>query len=129
MNSLNHFLGIRGTLKVQMSSSPRGTWTKKGLFKGVVISFSLAWVNKPVKLKSLKVSLTSLMTFYITLLGKRRCIGEVLARAEMFLMFCAILSRFRLSVAYPVGRPPSLDYELGMLFYPKSFDVVAAERK
>jgi len=51
-----------------------------------------------------------------------------LAKAEVFLMFTTLLDRFKLTAAYPVGEPPTLDYEMGLLFYPKPFDIVATRR-
>ncbi|XP_068599900.1 cytochrome P450 2J4-like [Brachionichthys hirsutus] len=58
--------------------------------------------------------------------GKRACLGENMARMEVFLFFTSILQRFTLS---PVpGEMPSLEGMLGFTYTPQQFRVVAAPR-
>ncbi|KAL6107457.1 uncharacterized protein ACO6RY_18226 [Pungitius sinensis] len=58
--------------------------------------------------------------------GKRVCLGEQLARMELFLFFTSILQRFSLSV--PHGEKPGLDFELGATLCPKAFRLCATPR-
>ena len=46
-------------------------------------------------------------------LGKRRCIGEALARQEMFLVLASIVQKFKVKV-----EGPTEDYVPGMVVYP-----------
>lgn len=53
-------------------------------------------------------------------LGKRRCMGETLAKANLFLFISALLQNFTFSI--PVGcDPPSLDGNPGITPGPKPF--------
>ncbi|CAH1992977.1 unnamed protein product [Acanthoscelides obtectus] len=60
-------------------------------------------------------------------LGKRRCIGEALARGNLFLFITALLQRFNFS-QMPNESPPSTDWEDGFTPRPKDFQVVVSER-
>lgn len=58
--------------------------------------------------------------------GKRVCLGEHLARMELFLFFTCLLQRFTLS---PVpGEMPSLEAVVGFTLSPEEFRMVAAPR-
>ncbi|KAM9358237.1 cytochrome P450 2J2-like [Symphorus nematophorus] len=58
--------------------------------------------------------------------GKRVCLGEPLARMELFLFFTCLLQRFTLS---PVpGEMPSLEAVAGFTLSPAEFRMVAAPR-
>lgn len=58
--------------------------------------------------------------------GKRVCIGEHLAKMELFLFFTSILQRFKLS---PVpGQMPSMEGLLGFTYSPQSFRMIAVPR-
>ncbi|XP_041790821.1 cytochrome P450 2J2-like [Chelmon rostratus] len=58
--------------------------------------------------------------------GKRVCLGEHLARMELFLFFTILLQRFTFS---PVpGEMPSLEGMLGFTHSPKDFKIVAVPR-
>jgi len=52
--------------------------------------------------------------------GKRRCLGETLARSSLFLFFSALLHNFFISVpsGYPAPSPDSYD---GITLSPKPF--------
>eukprot|EP00062_Callorhinchus_milii_P003644 gi/632941764/ref/XP_007886041.1/ PREDICTED: LOW QUALITY PROTEIN: vitamin D 25-hydroxylase [Callorhinchus milii] len=59
-------------------------------------------------------------------LGRRHCLGEQLARIELFLFFTALLQRFHLH--FPPGTIPNLKAKLGMTLQPHPY-LVAAERR
>ncbi|XP_016303197.1 cytochrome P450 2K1-like [Sinocyclocheilus anshuiensis] len=59
-------------------------------------------------------------------LGKRVCLGEQLARMELFLFFSALLQRFTFSS--PAGVEPSLDFKLGATHSPQPYELCAVPR-
>ncbi|XP_055041793.2 cytochrome P450 2J4 isoform X3 [Misgurnus anguillicaudatus] len=59
-------------------------------------------------------------------IGKRVCLGEQLARMELFLFFSSLLQRFTLSS--PAGVEPSLDYKLGSTHCPQPYKLCAVAR-
>ncbi|KAK1886528.1 Cytochrome P450 2J1, partial [Dissostichus eleginoides] len=58
--------------------------------------------------------------------SKRVCLGEQLARAELFLFFTTLLQRF--SFAAPPGVQPTLEYKLGATHCPKPYSLCAVPR-
>ncbi|VDL78155.1 unnamed protein product [Nippostrongylus brasiliensis] len=60
-------------------------------------------------------------------IGKRQCLGEGLARMELFLFFSNLLNRFELC---PVDseKPPSMEKKFGMTMKPQPFHCVAKLR-
>ncbi|XP_041790626.1 cytochrome P450 2J4 [Chelmon rostratus] len=58
--------------------------------------------------------------------GKRVCLGEQLARMELFLFFTSLLQRFSFSAA--PGEQPSLEFELGGTRRPKPHCLSAVPR-
>uniref|UniRef100_A0A8C5NVL9 Vitamin D 25-hydroxylase n=2 Tax=Jaculus jaculus TaxID=51337 RepID=A0A8C5NVL9_JACJA len=59
-------------------------------------------------------------------LGRRHCLGEHLARMEMFLFFTTLLQRFHLH--FPHGLIPNLKPRLGMTLQPQPY-LICAERR
>ncbi|XP_071975281.1 vitamin D 25-hydroxylase isoform X2 [Engystomops pustulosus] len=59
-------------------------------------------------------------------LGRRHCLGEQLARMELFLFFTALLQRFHLH--FPNGFIPNLKPKLGMTLQPHPY-LICAERR
>lgn len=59
-------------------------------------------------------------------IGKRVCLGEQLARMELFLFFSSLLQRFTLSA--PAGVEPSLDFKLGATHCPQPYKLCAVPR-
>ncbi|XP_018525727.1 cytochrome P450 2J4 isoform X1 [Lates calcarifer] len=58
--------------------------------------------------------------------GKRVCLGEQLARMELFLFFTSLLQRFSFSA--PAGEQPSLEFKLGATRTPKPYRLCAEPR-
>ena len=53
-------------------------------------------------------------------IGKRQCLGETLAKAELFLFFTGLLANFDI-LPEVEGKPPSEDYNNGITILPKPF--------
>ncbi|XP_061924071.1 vitamin D 25-hydroxylase isoform X1 [Entelurus aequoreus] len=60
-------------------------------------------------------------------LGRRHCVGERLARMEMFLFFTTLLQRFHLQ--FPPGSVPTVAPKLGMTLQPKPYSIRAIRRQ
>ncbi|XP_030626554.1 cytochrome P450 2J2 [Chanos chanos] len=58
--------------------------------------------------------------------GKRVCLGEQLARMELFLFFTSLLQHFTFSA--PPGVEPTLDYKMGATRSPKPYKLCAVPR-
>ncbi|VDL83882.1 unnamed protein product [Nippostrongylus brasiliensis] len=59
--------------------------------------------------------------------GKRQCLGEGLARMELFLFFSNLLNRFELC-SVDSEKPPSMEKKFGMTMKPQPFHCVAKSR-
>ena len=59
--------------------------------------------------------------------GKRQCLGETLARAELFLFFTSLLAVFDILPEVD-GEPPSEDYVNGVPVQPKPFKLRLCDR-
>ncbi|NXT35482.1 CP2J2 protein, partial [Pelecanoides urinatrix] len=59
-------------------------------------------------------------------LGKRACLGETLARSELFLFFTALLQKFTFQA--PPDTTLSLQFRLGMTLAPQSYKICAIPR-
>ncbi|CAK8671506.1 unnamed protein product [Clavelina lepadiformis] len=55
-------------------------------------------------------------------IGRRACIGESLARSEIFLMFVGILQRFTITSGYS-NLPTISNEHLGLFYGPKPYKV------
>ncbi|XP_068600038.1 cytochrome P450 2J2-like [Brachionichthys hirsutus] len=58
--------------------------------------------------------------------GKRLCLGENLAKMELFLFFTSFMQHFSLSM--PAGVKPVMDYHFGVTLAPQSYDICATSR-
>jgi len=61
-------------------------------------------------------------------IGKKQCLGEGLAKAELFLFFSTLMQAFRFSVEGE-GELPTEDYIPGLTIQPKPFKVVISSRE
>ncbi|KAG2461213.1 CP2J2 protein, partial [Polypterus senegalus] len=64
--------------------------------------------------------------FFVFSAGKRSCVGEPLARMELFLFFTSLLQKF--TFLPPEGLEPSLDFQKGITRVPVSFKIRAIPR-
>ena len=60
-------------------------------------------------------------------MGPRVCLGESLARSELFLFLASIIQRFTFRMVDP-NNPPSLEGKQGITFSPRMFDVIIDSR-
>lgn len=60
--------------------------------------------------------------------GRRACVGESLAKQELFLLAATLLLKFKFENPPGCPSPDLNDGELGLTFNPKPFRVVAKER-
>ena len=60
-------------------------------------------------------------------IGKRQCLGETLAKSELFIFFCGILQYFKIEEEVP-GILPSDDYIVGATTLPKPFKIRLEKR-
>ena len=58
--------------------------------------------------------------------GKRACLGEVLARSELFLIFTALLQKFTFQA--PPGTTLSIQFKLGITIAPQPYKISAMPR-
>ena len=61
-------------------------------------------------------------------IGKRICMGESLARNEIFIFFIMILQHYKISVAKNHPAPDPTDYTQGITTIPKPFYVNIQQR-
>ncbi|KAK3753531.1 hypothetical protein RRG08_016546 [Elysia crispata] len=64
---------------------------------------------------------------YISAAGRRQCLGESLAKMELFLFSTCLIQKFQLMPAVP-GQPPSRVPEQGLACPPKHFHIRFLER-
>ena len=53
-------------------------------------------------------------------LGKRRCLGEIIARSSLFLIFTYVLHHFNIDVSEEHGNPDMIGYD-GFTISPKPY--------
>ena len=53
-------------------------------------------------------------------IGKRQCLGETLAKVELFLFFTGLVASFKIAPEI-AGQLPSEDYNNGITILPKPF--------
>ncbi|KAK2907788.1 cytochrome P450 2J2-like isoform X2 [Channa argus] len=58
--------------------------------------------------------------------GKRVCIGENLAKMELFFFFTSFMQRFTFSM--PAGVKPLMEYRLGATLAPRQYDICVTRR-
>ncbi|RUS81457.1 hypothetical protein EGW08_010797 [Elysia chlorotica] len=61
-------------------------------------------------------------------LGPRACPGESIAKMELFLYLASMIQRFELHPAEP-GQLPSLEPQIGMIYFPQPFQLRFVERQ
>lgn len=139
---------MRSTGTILVFSHRRGFWTAAAILWGARLSFHSPWVRlRFSKLWLVKPSYSSKTFLFICRLeiisqmqcvcvwktnsfffsGRRGCLGEQLARMEMFLFFTTLLQRFHLQ--FPPGTVPTVTPKLGMTLQPKTYYICAIRRQ
>ncbi|XP_013073177.2 cytochrome P450 2J2-like [Biomphalaria glabrata] len=59
--------------------------------------------------------------------GRRVCLGESMAKTELFLYLSSLIQRFHLLPVHP-DQPPPMDYIFGLTMIPKSYQLKLIER-
>jgi cytochrome P450 len=60
-------------------------------------------------------------------IGRRACLGEALAKMELFLFLSSMIQKFKFLPPDP-NKPPAVDYVMGVVAYPTPYKVVIEER-
>ena len=60
--------------------------------------------------------------------GKRKCLGDSLAKSQLFLFLARLVQEF-IFLPPSQGTGPSLDYDMGLTLSPKPFKVTIVQRK
>lgn len=60
--------------------------------------------------------------------GKRRCLGETLAKLELFVFFTGLMHKFKVHFADDGSKPPTTDYRPGITLCPQPFKVCFISR-
>ncbi|MBN3281733.1 CP2J2 protein, partial [Polyodon spathula] len=76
--------------------------------------------------KFVKRSIHAILSWMCFLIGKRICLGEQLARMELFLFFTSFLQKFTFSS--PEGVEPSLHFKAGSTLSPTPYKICANRR-
>lgn len=67
------------------------------------------------------------ITYKFGFSGKRRCLGETLARSSLFLFFTHVVHNFDITISEKHG-PPCLDGSDGFVISPKPYHLVLTPR-
>ncbi|KAI1889852.1 hypothetical protein AGOR_G00167190 [Albula goreensis] len=126
---LGIFRATSGDALVRGYSIPRGTLVITNLYS---VHFdekywSQPGVFSPERFLDAHGNFTRREAFLPFSLGRRHCLGEQLARMELFLFFSTLMQRF--SLQFPPGFVPSLTPKLGMTLQPLPFAICAIRRQ
>ncbi len=56
--------------------------------------------------------------------GRRACLGENLAKVELFIFFVTLLQKLIFSAVNP-GKPPEIDGKTGLTWAPNDYELIA----
>ena len=108
---------------------PKGTWVMTNLYS---VHMSSKYFKDPEKFNPErwirpdgKFHLNE--AFVPFSIGPRVCLGEPLAKSEMFLFLTSILQRINFKMV-DLNKPPSLEGKQGILFVPRKFEVIMESR-
>ena len=96
------------------------------MFINVRVFFSVFLIFVTFFIFSYNFKFPEMRVFFFT--GKRRCLGETLAKASLFLFFSTLMHNFAISLS-PYEPMPSLEGYDGVTLSPKPFSVKLVPRK
>ena len=99
---------------------------RKNIWEWKYSTMQISVVKRTLKLEIVTNRILSLLNYCISLSGKRTCLGEPLARMELFLFFTTMLLNFRFTCEDTTKLPTLHDGTFQMTLIPGPFEILAS---